>query len=194
MERCLAALQSLIDPGTPDAEAETRDAPEAEPERIARGRAYALHPTIRLVWLAHRLTFWGIAGTVFFALLRFAEGFAASRFPALVLATPLPLVVIAAHVLYPFLAYRYWSYELREHDFVVRHGVFNRRAVAITLARIQQVDSRSGPLGRLLGNAEIVIHTAGTRVARTVLSGVPIPQAELLRDQLSRLGDAHADD
>ncbi len=69
------------EPGTPGDEAATRDAPEAEPERIARGRAYALHPAIRLVWLAHRLAFWGIAGAVFFALLRFAEGFAASRFP-----------------------------------------------------------------------------------------------------------------
>ncbi len=168
--------------------------PDAASERIAQGRAYPLHPTIRLVWLAHRLAFWGIAGAVFFALVRFAEGFVASRLVGTVVATPLPLVVIAAHVLYPFLAHRYWSYELREHDFVVRHGVFTRRAVAIPLARIQQVESRSGPLGRRLGNAELVIHTAGTRVARTVLSGVPISQAELLRDQLSRLGDAHADD
>ena len=163
-----------------------------EGEGIALGRAYALHPAIRYAWLAHRFAFWTTAGAAFGLLTLYRDGFAASPLVSVLLATPLPLLVIACHLLQPLLAYRYVSYELREHDFVVRQGVLNRRTVSIPLARIQQVDSRSGPLGRLFGHAEIVIHTAGTRAARTALDGIPVQRAELLRDRLSKLGNVHA--
>ncbi len=179
-------------PEAAEAGATPREQTGEEGEGIALGRAYALHPAIRYAWLAHRVSFWTAAGTAFGLLTLYRDGFAASSLVSVLLATPLPLLVIACHLLQPLLAYRYVSYELREHDFVVRRGVLNRRTVAIPLARIQQVDSRSGPLGRLLGHAEIVIHTAGTRVARTVLDGIPVRRAELLRNRLSRLGNVHA--
>ncbi len=179
-------------PAASEADGTPAERTGSEGEGITLGRAYALHPAIRYAWLAHRLAFWAAAGAAFGLLYFYRDGFAASSLVSVLLATPLPLLVIACHLLQPLLAYRYVSYELREHDFVVRRGVLNRRTVAIPLARIQQVDSRSGPLGRLLGHAEIVIHTAGTRVARTVLDGIPVRRAELLRNRLSKLGNVHA--
>lgn len=180
------------EPTAPEADATPAERLGAEGEGIAVGRAYSLHPAICYAWVAHRLAFWAAACAGFGLFYFYRDGFAASPGVSLLLSTPVPLLVIACHLLQPLLAYRYVSYELREHDFVVRRGVLNRRTVAIPLARIQQVDSRSGPLGRLLGHAEIVIHTAGTRVARTVLDGVPVRRAEVLRNRLSKLGNVHA--
>lgn len=97
------------------------------------------------------------------------------------------------HITLPVLAYRSWGYQLREHDLLVRHGVVTRESVAVPLARVQQVDASRGLVERLLGLTTLVVHTAGTRAARTRIPGLPHERAGALRDELSRKGDELAE-
>lgn len=85
---------------------------------------------------------------------------------------------------------RSWGYLEQEDDLLVKGGVMFRRIVVVPYGRMQFVDVQSGPLARSFGFASITLHTASTATAATI-PGVPIEEANRLRDRLTELGESH---
>lgn len=110
---------------------------------------------------------------------------------------PLPLLLavlltlgLIYVVLRPPSRYRAWGYELRPEDVLVRHGVWWRTVSVVPYVRIQHVDTRQGPLERMLGLATVVFFTAGTVGAAVDVPGLALEDAERLRERLALLSGA----
>ena len=158
--------------------------PVAEPSRV---RFLRPSPLVCVVWLASRVALWTV-GIVALAITRAFGYLDAPWWETWVFSPSVAWLLPPLHIAVPLVSYRGWGYQLREHDLLVRRGVLTREYVAVPLARVQQVDASRGPLERLLGLTTLVVHTAGTRAARTQIPGLPSEHAESLRDELSRKG------
>ncbi|RLV57070.1 hypothetical protein D9V41_03980 [Aeromicrobium phragmitis] len=84
---------------------------------------------------------------------------------------------------------RSWGYTEAPEDFVVRGGIMFRRLVAVPYGRMQFVDVEAGPIARHFGFATVTLHTASTKTAAGI-PGVPIDEANRLRNRLTELGDS----
>ncbi len=103
----------------------------------------------------------------------------------------------------PIVRYRRWRWALRDHDPVhtdrpqaplagdlwIRRGAIVVTTSVIPLARLQFVDTRQGPVMRMLGLAELVVHTAAPGTSG-VLTGLDQAEAEGLRERLARVAVA----
>ena len=102
-----------------------------------------------------------------------------------------PAGILALGILYvalrPPSRYRAWGYELRPGDVRIRHGVWWRTVTIVPHVRIQHVDTRQGPLERMLGLATLVLFTAGTVGAAVEIPGLAVGEAERLREHLALL-------
>jgi uncharacterized protein len=102
----------------------------------------------------------------------------------------LTLLAAAACVLVtavvPPIRYRRWRYALRERDLWIRHGLWRVTVSVIPYRRLQFVDTRQGPLDRLFGLAQLVVHTAALGTSGRV-PGLDAREAERLRELLSHL-------
>lgn len=85
-------------------------------------------------------------------------------------------------------AWRAWRWRVGEEDVRLEHGVLWRTVSLVAHARVQHVDTRRGPVERLLGLATVVIFTAGSVGAALALPGLPAAEAERLRDELVARG------
>ena len=95
------------------------------------------------------------------------------------------LVMLAA---WPPLAWRHYRYAVREHDLLVQSGVLFRRWSSIPLARIQHVDTRQGPVERMLGLSRLLVYTAAGVSADGSIPGLSDADTRRLRDELARRG------
>lgn len=84
---------------------------------------------------------------------------------------------------------RAMGYLEKRDDLLLRRGILFRQQVAVPYGRIQYVDIRQGPLQRAFGITYIVITTAGGGTAST-FEGLPMDEAERLRDELTQRGYA----
>lgn len=84
---------------------------------------------------------------------------------------------------------RAMGYLEKQDDLLLRRGILFRNQVAVPYGRIQYVDIRQGPLQRAFGITYIVITTAGGGTAST-FEGLPLAEAERLRDDLTQRGYA----
>jgi len=109
---------------------------------------------------------------------------------AVVAATLLVGFNVLMLLFWPALEYRYFRYAVREHDLLVQAGVLFRRWSAVPHSRIQHVDTRQGPLERVLGLARLQIFTAAGVSADGSIPGLDAEEAERLRDELSHKGGA----
>jgi hypothetical protein len=94
------------------------------------------------------------------------------------------LTVLVALV--PVVRYRRWRYALRPDDLWIRQGVLTVTVSVIPYRRLQFVDTRQGPLDRLFGLAQLVVHTAAIGTSGR-LPGLDAAEAERLREALARL-------
>lgn len=92
--------------------------------------------------------------------------------------------VIAA--LLPILRYRRWRYALRAQDLWIQQGVLWVTISVIPFARLQFVDTRQGPLDRLYGLSQLVVHTAALGTSGQ-LPGLDAEEAERLRERLTQV-------
>jgi membrane protein YdbS with pleckstrin-like domain len=90
----------------------------------------------------------------------------------------------------PGVRYRLWRYALRPRDLWIRHGIITVTVSVIPYRRLQFVDTRQGPLDRLFGLAQLVVHTAAPGTSGR-LPGLDAAEAEQLRE---RLTDVEPDD
>lgn len=102
-----------------------------------------------------------------------------------VLVALLLAVMLVAFV--PGLRWRRWRYEIREGEVDLQRGIVWVSRTLVPLARIQHVDTRSGPLQRRFGLATVVFYTAAgpneiPELALPIASGVRDRIAELTRE------------
>lgn len=87
-------------------------------------------------------------------------------------------------LLWPGVRYRHVSYRVSEQGLVIRRGVLWRTVHSLPRSRVQHTDVSQGPLERAFGLATLVVYTAGTAHASTVLSGLSHETAMRIRDHL----------
>lgn len=80
------------------------------------------------------------------------------------------------------------GYRLRPDDLLFRRGIMFHRVVAVPYGRMQLIDINRGPLDRMLGLAELKFVTAAASTGAT-LPGLPVAEAEFLRDHLVALAE-----
>jgi len=95
----------------------------------------------------------------------------------------LALFVALASVV-PDLRWRRWRYEIRDDEVDLQRGILWIRRTLVPLARIQHVDTQSGPLQRRFGLATVVFYTAAGANQIPELSA---PVAAGARDRISEL-------
>lgn len=86
----------------------------------------------------------------------------------------------------PAVRYRRWRYALRPTDLWIRRGVLWVTVSVIPFARLQFVDTRQGPLDRLFGLSQLVVHTAALGTSGR-LPGLDAAEAERLRERLAQV-------
>jgi uncharacterized protein len=155
-------------------------APQPEPEvRRLHRRVVAIWRLASLIWTAI------LSSAALAALL-------ASDLPPWLALGVLALGLVHAAVVPP-LRYRHWRYRVGPVDVRVWHGWLWRHASVVLHSRIQHVDTRQGPIERMMGLSTVVMFTAGSVGAMVAIPGLAAAEAESLRDHLadvSGLNDA----
>jgi membrane protein YdbS with pleckstrin-like domain len=138
-------------------------------------------------------TLWRITGALG-ALPLLAVGASVSWVSLRAMELPLPLGVapfLAALALFavltgvmPDLRWRRWRYEIRDEEVDLQRGIIWVSRTLVPLARIQHVDTRTGPLQRRFGLATVVFYTAagGNRIPE-----LSTPVAAAVRDRIADL-------
>ncbi len=100
--------------------------------------------------------------------------------------TGVVVVVLTFSVVGPLIAYERWRFALREEDLWIRRGILIRSVSVIPYRRLQFVDTEQGPIARIFGLAELVVHTAAPGTSGRV-PGLDADEAEILRERLAHL-------
>src|ERR687898_2388070 len=115
------------------------------------------------------MTLWRITGTLNMVPLLVGAGFAgwalsrSGGFSRLFELLPVLAVLVLASVVVgvvPGLRWKRWRYEIRPDEVDLQRGILWIGRTLVPLARIQHVDTRSGPLQRRFGLATVVFYTA----------------------------------
>jgi membrane protein YdbS with pleckstrin-like domain len=92
--------------------------------------------------------------------------------------------VLTLVIAIPTLRWRRWRYEIRSDEVDLQRGIVWVSRTLVPLARIQHVDTRTGPLERGLGLATVVFYTAAGPNQIPELSA---PVAGEVRDRIAEL-------
>lgn len=154
---------------------------------ILREPAVALDPRVRTLWLVENLMATGvaaalvIAGTVVAAMLGAATvAWLVALLGGLVVLALAGLSFAAAN-----LDYRHFHYEVADLGLYVSSGWLWRRYQVVPHARVQTVDTTSGPLMRALGLVAVEVRTASAR-GSTSIPGLPPEVADRVVEELAR--------
>lgn len=141
-----------------------------------------LDPRVRLLWWTSTslLALWAVA------LVGVIDLFAPLPTPTGLLTGGVAAAGAAVAALLPVLRYRRWRYALRAQDLWIRQGVLWVTISVIPFARLQFVDTRQGPLDRLYGLSQLVVHTAALGTSGQ-LPGLDAQEAERLRERLTQV-------
>jgi uncharacterized protein len=100
----------------------------------------------------------------------------------------LPAIVLAAGLLatlvLPVRRYRGWGYREGEDEIEIRRGRLVRVRTIVPFGRVQHIDVALGPIQRMFGLGTLILHTAGTQGASVPLPGLPVAEAEEMRDRI----------
>jgi len=91
------------------------------------------------------------------------------------------LLILAWLVLVTWLSAKVIRYALREHDLVLRSGIFWKSETIQPLPRVQHVALTSGPLDKHFGLANLQIFSAGTGHSTFTIPGLSLRDAEKIR-------------
>lgn len=81
------------------------------------------------------------------------------------------------------------GYRLRDDDLLFRRGIMFQRFVSVPYGRMQLIDITRGPVGRMLGLADLKFVTAAASTG-VVVPGLPEQEAAELRDSLVELAES----
>ncbi|MCI8366790.1 MAG: PH domain-containing protein [Eggerthellaceae bacterium] len=101
------------------------------------------------------------------------------------------IAAIAAVALYvlclgvlPPIRYQRWRYQLTEDYLEIALGIVWRKRFIIPFIRVQNTDTRQGPIMRAFGLASVTVATAA---GEHVIPGLDVAQAEAVRDKAAEL-------
>ena len=121
------------------------------------------------LWRLQRVIRLALLGIPFVAVAAVALAAPAGRWVAVAFVGVAVAAQLVVAVLWPALAWRAFSYTVREHDLLVQRGVLFRRWSSIPFTRIQHVDTRQGPMERMLGLSRLMVFTAAGMSADGVI-------------------------
>jgi membrane protein YdbS with pleckstrin-like domain len=154
---------------------------------ILREPATALDPRVRTKWLVENLLLTGVVaalvvgGTVAAAMLAATTvAWLVGGFGSLAVVVLAVLSVVAAR-----LDYRHFRYEVTDLGLYVAHGWVWRRYQVVPHARVQTVDTTSGPLMRAFGLVAVDVRTASAH-GGTSIPGLTPEVADRLVEELAR--------
>ena len=132
------------------------------------------------------LKMWWTTWSVLVAIGAAAASLLVGRSPSFTVAYVIGVVtaVILAAVL-PYLRYRRWRYEIREHDLFLSRGSLFFVLTLIPFDRIQYVETHQGPLDLAFGLMQLVVYTAAGSAAR--IPGLAPDEAGSLREELAKV-------
>jgi uncharacterized protein len=155
------------------------DDPQSPPAP-AEARTEHLDPKVALLWQVNAALGW-----LFWIALACVVLLVLDRSPAW--AALLAPVAATYAMTVPSRRYRHWTFRVDEVDVRVAHGWLWRTESVVLHSRIQHVDTRQGPVERMMGLATVVVFTAGSVGAMVGIPGLSAARAEELRDHLVRL-------
>ncbi|HAJ75051.1 MAG TPA: hypothetical protein DCM64_01210 [Gammaproteobacteria bacterium] len=91
------------------------------------------------------------------------------------------LLLMALLAWFVFASTRAIHYALRQHDVIVKSGVFWKQEVIQPLKRVQHVEVTRGPLDKRYGLANVKLFSAGTSKSTFRIPGIEHEQAEQIR-------------
>jgi len=77
-----------------------------------------------------------------------------------------------------------WSFEVYDQEIDIHKGIFWKKRIIIPLIRVQNVDTRQGPIMRANGLASFTVATAA---GEHVIPGLLVEEADALRDHVAIL-------
>lgn len=142
-----------------------------------------LDPKIKNVWRASDAVWVTLAFLCFF--LPFAIGAAIDPatwvFVVLgVLAALYAVALVLVLVVLPPVRYARWRYELSEDYLDIERGIIWRKHFVIPFIRVQNTDTRQGPILRMFGLSSVTVSTAAGEHA---IPGLAQEEAERMRDR-----------
>lgn len=140
-----------------------------------------LHPNVRLVWIGTSV----LGAVVLGVLVAVVDEFLLGVGPWL--AVVAFVIGIGWAIPYSVARYRLWRFEIQSDALYLHRGVFTRVETAVPYVRIQHVDTKRGPIARLVGLSSVVVYTAGSRGADVTIPGLEPERADGLHDQLREL-------
>jgi len=146
----------------------------------------SLAPSIRAVW---RIKMAGLSTLLFLPALFYdlTHLFApASWLPFGVLSGTVLVGATLYSLFWPRLRYQSWGFALRPEEIYMEHGVLRHVRTVVPLRRIQHVDVSQDLVEREFALGRLVVHTAGSRSSDVVIPGLPLPEAEEIRDKIKR--------
>lgn len=82
----------------------------------------------------------------------------------------------------PSIRFARWRYEVGAHELDIMRGMFWRKHFVIPFIRVQNTDTKQGPLMRAFGLAQVTVATAAGEHA---IPGLTVEQAHALRDAIA---------
>jgi len=155
-----------------------------------------LDKRITRVWrlsAAINVIFWSLlcmAPTLIFQVIDSAPGAegADSLFGLTVANTVLGIVAVVAFIVFvvivPKIRWIQWSFEVYDQEIDIHKGIFWKKRIIIPLIRVQNVDTKQGPILRANGLASFTVATAA---GPHEIPGLKVEEADSLRDRVAVL-------
>jgi membrane protein YdbS with pleckstrin-like domain len=140
-----------------------------------------LHPNVRIVWGVSGLVTALVVGVVVGVIDHFVLHVGVWVGPVAA------LIVAVIAVPFALARYRIWRFEIQEDSLTLERGVLTRVESAVPFVRIQHIDTRRGPIERLVGLASVGVYTAGTQGSDVSIPGLRPERADEIQDQLRDL-------
>lgn len=107
-----------------------------------------------------------------------------ASFVALVVAVVFGVLFIVCVIVLPPIRYARWRYELTPDYLDIARGIFWRKRFIIPFIRVQNTDTRQGPVLRAFGLSSVTVDTAA---GEHEIPGLANEEADVLRDRAAEL-------
>ena len=94
------------------------------------------------------------------------------------------VALIVFVVIVPKIRWIQWSFEVYDQEIDIHKGIFWKKRIIIPLIRVQNVDTRQGPIMRANGLASFTVATAA---GEHEIPGLQVQEADELRDHVAIL-------
>ena len=118
-------------------------------------------------------------------ILAFSKGATtADRIPLIVVVALFVVCLVVFLVILPPIRYMRWRYEVSDDYLDIAKGIIWRKRYIIPFIRVQNTDTRQGPILRMFGLSGVTVATAARE---HVIPGLDFDTAETLRDRAAEL-------